>query len=59
MVVRYIDFEDMECWCIFRYVYNRLVLDFGGRSLDTNPDFFQYWHFCGTIIDVRTDRNPY
>ena len=36
-----------------------LVLDFGDRSLDTDPDFGRYWHFFGTIIDVCTDRNTY
>ena len=36
----------------------RLVPDFGGRSLDTDPNFGQYRHFCGTIIDVHTDRKP-
>ena len=30
----------------------------GGWSLDTDPYFGQYWHFCGTIINLRTDRNP-
>ena len=34
-----------------------LVPDFGGRSLDTDPNFGQYRYFCGTIIDVCTDRN--
>ena len=38
---------------------NRQVPDFGGRSLDTDPNFGQYWHFYGTIIDVRTDKTPY
>ena len=37
----------------------RLVPDFGGRSLDMDPDFGQYWLFCSTIIDVTTDRHPY
>ena len=32
---------------------------FEGRSLDTDPSFGRYWHFCSTIINVRTDRNPY
>ena len=27
--------------------------------MDTDPDFVRYWHFCGTIIDIHTDRNPY
>ena len=27
--------------------------------MDTEPNFGRYWHFCGTIIDVRTDRNTY
>ena len=35
------------------------VPDFRYRSLNTNSDFGQYWHFCGTIIDVTTDGNPY
>ena len=35
------------------------VPDFGGRSLDTDPYFGRECHFCGTIIDVRTDINPY
>ena len=39
--------------------YTQLVPDFGGKSLDTDPNFSQYWHFCGTIIDVTSDRNPY
>ena len=33
-----------------------LVSDFGGRSLDTDPGFSRYWHFCSAIIDVRTDK---
>ena len=36
-----------------------LVPDFGGQSLDTDPNLGQYRHFYGTIIDVRTDINPY
>ena len=32
---------------------------FGGWSLDTDHNFGRYWPFCGTIIDVCTDRNPY
>ena len=24
-----------------------------------DPGFGQYWHFCGTIIAVNTNRNPY
>ena len=35
------------------------VPDFGGQSLDTDPDFSQYWHFYGTFIDVCTGENPY
>ena len=33
--------------------------DLGGRSLDTDPDFGRYWKFCGTIINVHTNRNQY
>ena len=36
----------------------RLVPDFGGQSLDTDSNFIRYRHFCGTIIDLRTDINP-
>ena len=32
----------------------RKVPDFGGWSLDTDPDFGRDWHFCSTIINVRT-----
>ena len=35
-----------------------LVPDFGGWSLDTDPNFGQYRHFCSTIMNIRTDRNP-
>ena len=38
---------------------SRPVTDFGCRFLDTKPNFGQYWHFCGTIIDVTTDSNPF
>ena len=37
--------------------FHQVVPDFGGQSLDTDPNFGKYRHFCGTIIDVRTDRN--
>ena len=37
----------------------RRVPYLGGQSLDTDPDFGRYWQFCGTIINVRTDINPY
>ena len=46
----------VACWG--RVGGNRLVPYFGGRSLDTDPDFAQYRHFYGAIIDVHTDRNP-
>ena len=35
----------------------RWVTDFGGQSLDTDPNFGWYWHFYGKIIGVRTDKN--
>ena len=35
-----------------------LAPDFGGRSLDTYTNCGWYRHFYGTIIHVRTDRNP-
>ena len=35
------------------------VADFEGQILDMDPDFGQYWHFWGTVINVGTDRNPY
>ena len=35
------------------------VPDFGGRNLDMAPNFFQYWHFCSTIINVGTYGNPH
>ena len=38
---------------------SRLVPYFGGWSLDMDPNFGRYWNFCGTIINVHTDRNPY
>ena len=34
------------------------VPDFEGRSLDMDPDFGLYWHFCSPFIDVGTDKNP-
>ena len=37
----------------------RRVPYFGGRSLDTDPDFSRYWHFCSPFIDAHTDKNPY
>ena len=42
-----------------RRYHIRLVPDFGGRSLDTDPNFVRYRKFCGIIIDIHTDRNPY
>ena len=36
-----------------------LVPDFRGQLLGTDPNFGWYWHFCGTIINICTDRNPY
>ena len=27
--------------------------------MDTDPNFGRYRYFCGTIINVRTDRNPH
>ena len=36
-----------------------LVPYLGGQFLDTDPDFGRYMHFCGTIIDIHIDRNPY
>ena len=42
-----------------REVYMGLVPYFGGLSLDSEPDFVRYWNFCGTFIDVRTDKNKY
>ena len=48
------------CYKYFTEVtIHRLVPDFGGWSLDTDPNFSRYWHFCGTIINIRTDRNRY
>ena len=41
------------------YTSTRRVTDFGGQSLDTELNFGQYWHFCGIIINVLTDKNPY
>ena len=38
---------------------NWRVPDFGGWTLDTDPNICQYWHFCGTIINVSTFENPY
>ena len=35
------------------------VPDFGGQSLDTDPNFGLYWNFCYPFIDIRTDKNPY
>ena len=35
-----------------------IVPDFGGRSLDTDPNFGQYRHFCSTIINICTHINP-
>ena len=32
---------------------------FGGWSLDSDPNFGWCWHFCGTIVNICTDRNPY
>ena len=37
----------------------RQIPDFGGWSLDTDPNFGQYWHFCGPFINLRTDKTPY
>ena len=34
----------------------RRVPDFGGRSLDTDPDFGQYCHFCSLFINIRVDK---
>ena len=34
----------------------RLFPDFGGRSLETDPNSGRYWHFCGTITNVCTDK---
>ena len=42
---------------LFNYAHRWIVLYFGGQSLDTDPVFGRYWHFCGTLIDIRTDRN--
>ena len=38
---------------------NGRVPDFGGQLLDTDLNSGPYWQFCGTIIGVRTKRNPY
>ena len=35
-----------------------LVPGFGGWSLDTDPNFGRYRHFCGTIVNVRNYKNP-
>ena len=43
-----------RCICEFYWI----VPDFGGQSLDTDPNFGRYMHFCGTIIDIGTDKNP-
>ena len=32
---------------------------FGGQLLDTDPIFFWHYHFCGTVINIHTDINPY
>ena len=40
-------------------ILGRLVTDFVRRPLDMDPDFGRYWNFCGTIIDLCTDSNPY
>ena len=59
------DFDVRLFIYIYKYVYiyvstyTRRVLYFGGRSLDTDPDFGGYWHFSVTIIAVCTNRNPY
>ena len=42
----------------YDYISIWLVPDFGGWSLETDPNFVQYRHFCGTVINVRTDINP-
>ena len=39
--------------------YKIIVPYFGARSLDMDLDFSRYWHFYGTITDIRTNRNPY
>ena len=36
-----------------------IVPDSRGWSLDMAPNFCQYWHFCGTIINICTYGNPY
>ena len=49
---------DIALYLVRLDVYlNRIVTDFEGRSLDTDRNFGPYGHFCGTIIDVRTNRN--
>ena len=35
------------------------VKTFEGISLDTDPNFGTYSPFCGTIINISTNRNPY
>ena len=32
------------------------VPDFGGQFFDTDPNFGQHWHFCGTMTEIRTDK---
>ena len=34
----------------------RRVPDFGGRSLDTDPDFGRYCHFFSLFINIRVDK---
>ena len=44
------------CAYIFPFLTSSI---FWSQYLDTGPDFFQYWHFWGTIIDIRADENTY
>ena len=50
--------SNSQHWLIFLLFY-WTVPYFRDLSLDTDPYFDWYEHFCNTIIDVCTDRNTY
>ena len=56
-----VDYESWICQSSYNLLFppRILVIYFGGQSLDMDLDFWRYWHFYCTIINVITDRNPY